>query len=119
MLWPVNCSLAYVGYSVLAPFVAYGLEADRLRYSEPAVVEERLSTIVDDFCAAVLPRVGERAGRYPSIAKTNGQRTAGLCRVHQSTRRSCVGRNILSWSEGAGSWHRSPACGGLRVDQGA
>jgi NAD(P)H dehydrogenase (quinone) len=61
MLWPVNCSLAYVGYSVLAPFVAYGLEADRLRYSEPAVVEERLKAIVDDFCAAVLPRVGERA----------------------------------------------------------
>jgi len=58
MLWPVNFSLAYVGYDVLAPFVAYGVEAG-LRYSDPAAVEERLMAIVDDFCAA-LPRVGER-----------------------------------------------------------
>ena len=27
MLWPVNFSLAYVGYEVLTPFVAYGVEA--------------------------------------------------------------------------------------------
>src|ERR1700736_2657311 len=27
MLWPVNFSLAYAGYEVLAPFVAYGVEA--------------------------------------------------------------------------------------------
>ena len=54
MLWPVNFSLAYVGYDVLAPFVAYGVEAG-LRYSDPAVVEERLRAIVADFCAT-LPR---------------------------------------------------------------
>ena len=38
LLWPVNFSLAYVGYTVLAPFVAYGVEAG-LRYSDPAAVE--------------------------------------------------------------------------------
>jgi NAD(P)H dehydrogenase (quinone) len=59
MLWPVNFSLAYVGYAVLAPFVAYGVEAG-LRYSDPVAVAERLRAIVDDFRAA-LPRVGERA----------------------------------------------------------
>jgi NAD(P)H dehydrogenase (quinone) len=59
MLWPVNFSLAYVGYDVLTPFVAYGVEAG-LRYSDPATVEQRLRTIVDDF-RATLPRVGERA----------------------------------------------------------
>jgi len=59
MLWPVNFSLAYVGYEVLAPFVAYGVEAG-LRYSDPAAVAERLPAIVDEF-HAVLPRVGERA----------------------------------------------------------
>lgn len=41
LLWPVNFSLAYVGYTVLEPFVAYGVEAG-LRYSDPAVVEQRL-----------------------------------------------------------------------------
>jgi NAD(P)H dehydrogenase (quinone) len=59
MLWPVNFSLAYVGYEVLAPFVAYGVEAG-LRYSDSTAVEERLSAILADFRASV-PRVGERA----------------------------------------------------------
>ena len=27
MLWPVNFTLAYVGYTVLEPFVAYGVES--------------------------------------------------------------------------------------------
>jgi NAD(P)H dehydrogenase (quinone) len=59
MLWPVNFSLAYVGYEILAPFVAYGVEAG-LRYSDPAAIEERLKAIVADF-GAMLPRLGERA----------------------------------------------------------
>lgn len=59
MLWPVNFSLAYVGYEVLAPFVAYGVEAG-LRYSDPAAVEARLRGVVEEFRAA-LPRVGQRA----------------------------------------------------------
>ena len=52
LLWPVNFTLAYVGYEVLAPFVAYGVEAG-LRYSDPAVVEARLRGIVQDFCTAL------------------------------------------------------------------
>lgn len=32
LLWPVNFSLAYVGFTVLAPFVGYGVET-ALRYS--------------------------------------------------------------------------------------
>jgi NAD(P)H dehydrogenase (quinone) len=59
MLWPVNFSLAYVGYEVLAPFVAYGVEAG-LRYSDPAAIEARLQAIVADFGAA-LPGHRERA----------------------------------------------------------
>ena len=59
MLWPVNFTLACVGYDVLAPFVAYGVEAG-LRYSDPAAIEERLKTIVADS-RALLPRLGQRA----------------------------------------------------------
>jgi NAD(P)H dehydrogenase (quinone) len=59
MLWPVNFSLAYAGYTVLAPFVAYGVEA-ALRYSAADVVEARLAQIVADFRAA-LPGCAERA----------------------------------------------------------
>src|SRR5579863_1828568 len=59
MLWPVNFSLAYVGYDVLDPFIAYGVEAG-LRYSDAAAVETRLRGIVSDFCAT-LPRCHQRA----------------------------------------------------------
>ena len=58
LLWPVNFSLAYVGYSVLAPFVAYGVEAG-LRYSDASVVEARLKRIEADL-GAQLGRLGER-----------------------------------------------------------
>jgi len=48
LLWPVHFSLAYVGFDVLAPFVAYGVEAG-LRYSDARVVEERLKGIEQDW----------------------------------------------------------------------
>ena len=53
MLWPVNFTLAYVGYTVLAPFIAYGVEAG-LRYSDAGVVEARLKRIEADLGAALL-----------------------------------------------------------------
>ena len=48
LLWPVNFSLAYVGYRVLEPFVAYGVEGG-LRYSSAEVLEERLRRVTTDF----------------------------------------------------------------------
>jgi NAD(P)H dehydrogenase (quinone) len=52
LLWPVSFSLAYVGYTVLRPFIAYGVEAG-LRYSDAAVVEARLKQIEQDMAAAM------------------------------------------------------------------
>jgi NAD(P)H dehydrogenase (quinone) len=52
LLWPVNFSLAYAGYAVLAPFVAYGVEAG-LRYSDASVVEARLRRVEEDLDAAL------------------------------------------------------------------
>lgn len=48
LLWPVNFSLAYVGFDVLSPHVAYGVEAG-LRYSDPQVVETRLREIAEAY----------------------------------------------------------------------
>jgi NAD(P)H dehydrogenase (quinone) len=84
LLWPVNFTLAYVGYDVLAPYVAYGVEAG-LRYSDPAAVEERLRIIVADFCAT-LPRISQREA-IPFIAWTSGGRTGASRRVPRSIRR--------------------------------
>lgn len=52
MLWPVNFSLAYVGYRVLEPFVAYGVEAG-ISYSEPAIVEQRLLAVQQELAGRV------------------------------------------------------------------
>jgi NAD(P)H dehydrogenase (quinone) len=48
MLWPVNFSLAFVGYSVLTPFVAYGVESG-IRYSDSDVIDKRLHTIAEQL----------------------------------------------------------------------
>ena len=50
LLWPVNFSLAYVGFGVLEPHVAYGVE-DGVRYSDPHEVEARLAQIPKDYAA--------------------------------------------------------------------
>ena len=52
LLWPVNFSLAYVGYSVLSPFVAYGVEAG-LRYSDASAVTARLQRVEENLGAAL------------------------------------------------------------------
>jgi NAD(P)H dehydrogenase (quinone) len=59
LLWPVNFSLAYVGYSVLLPFIAYGVEAG-LRYSDASVVEARLQRVEENLGAA-LGELSQRA----------------------------------------------------------
>lgn len=58
LLWPMNFSLAYGGYTVIAPFVAYGVEGG-LRYSDAEVVEMRLAQAMSDF-RKILPQFGER-----------------------------------------------------------
>ena len=48
MLWPVNFTLAYVGYKVLEPYVAYGVEAG-ISYSNPEKITQRLKDIENDL----------------------------------------------------------------------
>lgn len=58
LLWPINFSLAYVGFSVLQQFIAYGVEAG-LRYSDSATVDARLRQVERDLIAA-LDSLGSR-----------------------------------------------------------
>jgi NAD(P)H dehydrogenase (quinone) len=60
LLWPVNFSLAYVGFSVLSPFIAYGVEAG-LRYSDSSVVEARLKQVAEalDSKLSALDRIAQ------------------------------------------------------------
>lgn len=50
MLWPVNFSLAYVGFTVLEPFVAYGVESG-IQYSDASVLPARFAGIEHDLAA--------------------------------------------------------------------
>ena len=59
LLWPVHFTLAYVGYAVLTPFIAYGVEAG-LRYSDASVVEARLKQVEADLGHA-LAKLDQRA----------------------------------------------------------
>jgi NAD(P)H dehydrogenase (quinone) len=52
LLWPVNFSLAYVGYTVLQPFVAYGVESG-LRYSDDSVLRQRLEDVTQSLEASL------------------------------------------------------------------
>lgn len=50
LLWPVNFTLAYVGFGVLRPFVGYGVESG-LRYSDASEIEARLKKVSTDYAA--------------------------------------------------------------------
>jgi hypothetical protein len=95
MLWPVNFNLAYMGYTVLDQFVAYGVEAG-LRYSEPSVVEARLARIAEAFRSAL--RGVERSS--PSTARRTGARMGGSCRRPRSIHPSSAGSSISISDEG-------------------
>ena len=56
---PADVATEIVGYTVLAPFVAYGVEG-ALRYSDPSVVEARLAAIENGLVSA-LPDLDGRA----------------------------------------------------------
>src|SRR5262249_13976804 len=57
LLWPVHFTLAYVGFGVLAPFVAYGVEAG-LRYSHGLEIQYPLAPVWRGH-AARLQRLAE------------------------------------------------------------
>lgn len=42
MLWPIHYSLHYMGFSVLPPFVSYGVQGHGYSYEDQSIVEERL-----------------------------------------------------------------------------
>lgn len=52
LLWPINFNLAYVGYTVLKPFVSYGVEAG-IQYSDKTIIEQRLQKIPEELISCL------------------------------------------------------------------
>ena len=67
LLWPINFSLAYVGYEVLEPFVAYGVEAG-LKYSSKHDVERRLGAIAEELSQSVSEFHNRETVRFNKMA---------------------------------------------------
>ncbi len=70
LLWPVNFSLAYAGYTVLSPFIAYGVEAG-LKLSA-AALEVRLRNIEEQLDSALA-----NLDLLPTIRSHSRRRAAG------------------------------------------
>ena len=60
LLWPTNFTLHYMGYDVLPPFVAFGVEGG-IQYSEPGEMPERL----EGYRAALAQRLEELDATEP------------------------------------------------------
>lgn len=51
MLWPLQYSLHYVGFSVLPPFVSYGVQGHGYRYEDEEVLDARLRDNLETWSA--------------------------------------------------------------------
>jgi Flavodoxin-like fold len=95
ILWPINFTLAYVGYEVLAPFVAYGVEGG-LRYSDQSAIDARLQAS-RTISAANSPK-STNGKRSRSIERLSGEPTAGLSPTPRSIHPLSAAGKISNWS---------------------
>ncbi|WP_235604681.1 NAD(P)H-dependent oxidoreductase [Sulfitobacter sp. EhC04] len=49
MLWPVQYSMHYLGFSVLPPFISYGVQGHGYSYEDENVLHDRLKRNLDDW----------------------------------------------------------------------
>ncbi|ASM74360.1 glutathione-regulated potassium-efflux system ancillary protein KefF (plasmid) [Pseudosulfitobacter pseudonitzschiae] len=54
LLWPVQYSMHYMGFSVLRPFVSYGVQGHGYSYEGEGRLRDRLSRNLDDWSSCLL-----------------------------------------------------------------
>lgn len=54
MLWPVQYSLHYMGFSVLPPFFSYGVQGHGYSYEDESSLQDRLKRNLDDWASCLL-----------------------------------------------------------------
>ena len=117
LLWPVNFSLAYVGYTVLEPFVAYGVEAG-LRYSDPAAVEARLQRMAADagrHAGEARGRAGHPLQHHGAVGRGRPHHLRGsrLFALHPAQAAPVAGVRASCVTTGAGTVYLCPFNGPL------
>jgi putative NADPH-quinone reductase len=106
MLWPINFTLAYVGYDVLAPFVAYGVEGG-LRYSDQSTIDARLQDIAHDFRNQLAKLDQRQKVSFNRMAEWGLM--AGLSQTPRSIRHLFAAARISNWNKNSLP-HRIMAC---------
>lgn len=65
MLWPVQYSLHYLGFSVLPPFVSYGIQGHGYAYRDADELKAHLDRTVSDWHARLSRLADLEALRFP------------------------------------------------------
>lgn len=53
MLWPVQYSMHYMGFSVLPPFISYGVQGHGYSYEDESSLQDRLRRNLDDWSSCL------------------------------------------------------------------
>jgi len=61
LMWPIHCSLYYVGYEVLPPQVSYGVQGGGISYRDEAAFRSHLDNMKNEWSAR-LREIGEESG---------------------------------------------------------
>lgn len=68
MLWPVQYSMHYMGFSVLPPFVSYGVQGHGYSYEDEGSLHDRLSRNLADWQSRLTTLDGEEPLDFPGWA---------------------------------------------------
>lgn len=66
MLWPVQYSLHYMGFSVLPPFISFGLQGHGYRYEEEKTLHDRLQCNLSEWRLCLRTLEDATPLRFPS-----------------------------------------------------
>lgn len=78
MLWPVHYSLHYMGFTVLPPFVSYGVQGHGYRYEGEDSLRRRLKRNLDDWSSYLSALDGVEPLAFPVWADWNADGSACL-----------------------------------------
>ncbi|SLN11113.1 General stress protein 14 [Roseivivax jejudonensis] len=76
MLWPVQYSMHYMGFSVLPPFISYGVQGHGYSYEDEASVQERLRHNQDAWSAHLTRLDQAEPLRFPGWSDWNADGSA-------------------------------------------
>lgn len=65
MLWPVHYSLHYMGFSVLPPFVSYGVQGHGYSYEDEDILQARLGQNLSDWNSHLMTLADVEPIRFP------------------------------------------------------